>query len=138
MDTNLKLIRKESSEESTVGDFFIDNNWFCFTLEDVVRPPGVKIYGKTAIPFGTYQVVIAWSNRFKRQLPRLLDVPNFEGILIHAGNDAADTHGCILVGETRQKDFIGNSRNAFERLFPKLVEASKRGKIFIEITKENP
>jgi hypothetical protein len=135
METNLKLVRNDFSSKSTIGELFIEGERECFTLEDVVRADGVKVYGETAIPYGRYEVIINYSNRFKRQLPRLLNVPMFDGILIHPGNAAKDTHGCILVGETKQKDFIGNSRNAFDKLFKKLQAASAKGKIFIEIVK---
>ncbi len=93
----------------------------CFTLEDVERP--VKIKGETAIPKGTYKVIINQSNRFKRQLPLLLNVPGFEGVRIHAGNTNHDTEGCILVGQTRHKEFIGKSRKAFDKLFKKMQKA---------------
>lgn len=134
METNLKVVRNDFSSKSTIGELFIEGERECYTLEDVVRDK--KIHGETAIPYGRYEVVINYSNRFKRQLPRLLNVPMFDGILIHPGNAAADTHGCILVGETKQRDFIGNSRNAFDKLFKKLQAASAKGKIFIEIVKE--
>lgn len=129
----LKVIRKIFSPKSTIGELFVDGEWECYTLEDVVRPDGVKVFGETAIPPGRYEVIINYSNRFKRQLPRLLEVKGFEGILIHPGNTAVDTHGCLLVGETKGVDFIGNSRAAFNRLFAKLQTADK---ITIEIVKE--
>jgi hypothetical protein len=129
MDLNVK--RLEFSEESTVGELSINGQFECYTLEDKVRP--VKIKGKTAIPAGRYEVIINFSQRFQRQLPLLLKVPDFEGVRIHPGNTAANTEGCILVGETKNENFIGNSRLAFDRLFEKLKAASRTEKIFIEI-----
>jgi hypothetical protein len=90
-------------------------------LEDVERKE--KIKSETAIPKGTYKVVINQSNRFKRLLPLLLNVPNFEGVRIHSGNSNHDTEGCILVGQTRGKDYIGQSRKAFDKLFKKMQAA---------------
>ena len=128
---DLKLVRKIFTEQSTVGELSVDGKFECFTLEDKVRP--VKVHGETAIPEGIYEVIINFSPRFKRQLPRLLNVPGFEGILIHPGNKAVDTDGCILVGTTKSKDFVGNSRVAFNALFEKLVAGSKKAKIHIEV-----
>ena len=128
---NLKLVRKTFTEESTTGELSIDGKFECFTLEDKVR--AVKIHGKTAIPEGIYEVIINFSSRFKKPLPRLLKVPNFEGILIHPGNTAADTEGCILVGTSKGKDSVGNSRVAFKALFTKLEAGLKKDKIFIQV-----
>jgi len=115
----LKLNRIQFTEKSTIGELWVndDEDRFCFTLEDMVRPPGVKIAGKTAIPPGQYEIIINWSQRFKRPMPLLLDVPSFEGVRIHAGNTSEDTEGCILVGFNRSPDFVGNSRGAFDALF---------------------
>lgn len=130
----LTLKRSVLTQYSTIGDLFIDGRRECFTLEDVVREDGVKIYGETAIPAGTYEVQLTMSPRFKRVLPLLLDVRNYVGVRIHPGNTAADTEGCILVGQTKAKDFIGNSRAAFDALFSKLEAATKRKeKITLEI-----
>lgn len=129
---NLLLIRQTFTERSTIGELSVDGTFECYVLEDVARP--VKIKGKTCIPAGRYKIIIAPSNRFKRNLPRLLDVPGFAGILIHPGNKAEDTEGCLLVGQTRSPDFVGQSRAAFGALFPKLQGALKRGQeISIEI-----
>jgi hypothetical protein len=116
----LLLQREPSTKQSTPGKLFIDGQFECHTLEDIVRPRGVKVYGKTAIPAGTYQVVLTMSPRFKRVLPLLLNVPGFEGIRIHPGNKAEDTEGCILVGDAPAPDWLGQSRVAFDRLFAKL------------------
>ena len=131
---NLKLIRTALSDKSTIGELLIDGVRECYTLEDVVRPDGEKVYGKTAIPAGKYEVVITFSNRFKCLMPLLLHVPGFEGIRIHSGNTAADTHGCVLTGRTVAPDFIGESKAAYAALYPKLEEACKAGKVWIEIS----
>ena len=129
MELNVK--RTDLSENSTIGELSVDGQFECYTLEDTVRP--VKIKGVTAIPAGRYEVIINYSQRFNRQLPLLLNVPDFEGVRIHPGNTAADTEGCILVGQTKSEGFVGHSRLAFEQLFNKLPAASVTGKIFIEI-----
>lgn len=127
---DIKVLRKELSARSTIGELHIDGQFECFTLEDAVRP--VKIKGVTAIPAGTYEVVINFSQRFQRQLPLLLNVPNFDGVRIHAGNTDADTEGRLLVGKTKSADFIGSSRAAFDVLFAKVEKAAAREKVFIE------
>ena len=117
----IKIKRLHRTEHSTIGELSIDGVFECFTLEDKERE--VKIKGETAIEKGTYQVIINRSNRFKKLLPLLINVPNFEGIRIHSGNSNHDTEGCILVGRTRSQDFIGQSRKAFDRLFKKMQKA---------------
>jgi len=114
----LLLKRLHRTEHSTIGELHIDGKFECYTLEDKERE--VKIKSETAIPKGTYIVGITLSNRFKRLLPILINVPNFEGVRIHSGNSNHDTEGCILVGTTRSEDYIGNSRLAFEKLFKKM------------------
>ena len=128
---DLCVKRLEFSDDSTIGELSVDGRFECYTLEDKVRP--VKIKGKTAIPAGQYEIVINFSQRFQKPLPLLLNVPNFEGVRIHPGNIPANTEGCILVGDTRGVDFIGQSRAAFDRLFEKMKIAAETQKIFIEI-----
>lgn len=118
---NIDVIRGKSSAKSTIGRLLIDGVFECWTLEDVVRP--VKIAHETAIPAGTYKVIIDMSNRFQRLLPLLLDVPGFAGIRIHPGNTDHDTDGCILVGQSQAPDFVGSSRKAFDALFAKMQQA---------------
>lgn len=113
-----RLTREEFSDESTVGRLFFrlsDRDpwtWLCWTLEDPVREvPGEpveawKIKGDTAIPRGTYAVRVTRSNRFKTDLPLLLNVPGFEGVRIHGGNTAADTEGCILVAHHHPREDV--------------------------------
>jgi len=121
MELLLKRIKK--TDKSTIGELFVNGKFECYTLEDVERE--VKIKGKTAIPKGTYKVGISMSNRFKKLLPILENVPNFEGVRIHTGNKPEDTEGCILVGLSKGTDAVWNSRLAFERLFPKMQKAEK-------------
>ena len=121
MQITVKRLHK--TDTSTIGELLIDGIFECYTLEDIERP--VKIKAETAISKGTYKVIINQSNRFKKLLPLLLKVPNFEGVRIHPGNSNHDTEGCILVGRTRSKDFIGQSRKAFESLFAKMKLAKE-------------
>lgn len=117
----LELTRGKSSAKSTIGMLKVDGFFECYTLEDVVRPE--KIKGETAIPAGTYKVILNESVRFKRLLPLVLSVPGYEGVRIHPGNTDADTEGCILVGTTCLTDFVGNSRLAFGKLLDKMYKA---------------
>lgn len=124
---NLVLKRQPSNDVCTHGDMFVGDDWESVTLEDVVRPPGIKIPGQTAIPAGWYRVVITFSNRFQRDLPLLLDVPNFTGVRIHAGNTAADSTGCILVGKERGPTTVMRSREALLPLQAKIQKALDYG-----------
>lgn len=127
----LLLQRHPSTEECTTGDLYLNGQWYCYTLEDVVRK--VKIKGKTAIPAGIYKIIINYSKRFKKMMPLLLNVPNYEGIRIHTLNTANQTEGCIGVGFTKSINFIGKSREAFETLMPKLEQGLKDGEVEITI-----
>lgn len=111
---------------ATIGELLINDKHLCDTLEDRVRPEGEKVYGKTAIPEGTYEVKLTHSPRFKKILPEILNVPNFSGIRIHTGNSSKDTEGCILVGtwDGEKEDWVGNSRIAFDELMTLLEEAT--------------
>ena len=130
----------------TIGHLYADGVKLCDTLEDCVRDTNrngrfdngeTKIRGQTAIPYGTYVVTLAvQSPKFRNReayrfcdgyLPRLLDVPHFEGILIHIGNTANDTGGCILVGENREVGRLANSAQTFRRLYAVLRAAADRG-----------
>jgi Family of unknown function (DUF5675) len=127
------LQREASTRNCTPGTLSINGAFECFTLEDVVRevagqPVALwKVDSKTAIPVGTYQVTIDFSNRFERQMPHVLSVPGFDGIRIHSGNTAADTEGCILLGKQRALDDVMQSRDAFAAFFPKLQAAISAG-----------
>jgi hypothetical protein len=105
----LKLIRKVFSKKSTIGQLeaYVDGVkvYSCRTLEDTFREvvgakvSEWKIKAQTAIPTGTYVVIVNHSNRFDKLLPLLLNVPGFAGVRIHGGNSADNTEGCLLVGE---------------------------------------
>lgn len=116
MKIEVKRIFK--GEEYTIGKMYVNGEYFCDTLEDRVRDIETegKVYAKTAIPSGEYKVIVKQSPKFGRMLPRLLDVPYFEGILIHRGNTHQDTAGCILIGENRIKGKVINSTKYEERL----------------------
>lgn len=129
----LELIRQWLTDESTIGMLSVNGIFECYTLEDKMREivgqpvADWKIAGKTAIPIGTYDVVVTFSNRFQKWLPELLNVPDFAGIRIHPGNDDVDTEGCILVGQTKGDNYIFNSRVAFNQLFSKIQDARSNG-----------
>jgi hypothetical protein len=129
MKLNLKRIY--FAPTYTIGKLYVDGVKFCDVLEDKVREDGIKIYGQTAIPEGSYNVIMTMSNRFKKVLPLIQNVPNFEGIRIHAGNTAEDTHGCLLVGINDEKGRVNHSRETMSKLMVMLEKADK-----IEITIE--
>lgn len=105
----LTLKRVNKQPKFTEGDLYLNGTFFCHTLEDtdrnlkqgdtLQRVLAVKVYGETAIPAGTYKVILNMSPKFKKILPRLQNVTGYEGVLIHGGNKPADTYGCLLVGE---------------------------------------
>jgi hypothetical protein len=119
------------TDKSTTSKVYVDDQFFCYGLEDVDRKlecnPECKVDGQTAIPRGTYKVIIDFSTRFQCLMPRVVDVPGFQGIRIHPGNSSADTHGCLLVGTTRKDDFVGNSKTAYAKLLDMIENALDRG-----------
>lgn len=135
----LVLNRIFLNDKATIGELYVDNAYLCDTLEDKVRPANTKVYGETAIPDGTYDVILSYSPRFKQILPEILNVPNFTGIRIHKGNSSKDTEGCVLVGtwDGLKEDWISNSKKAFDRLMPLLQQATDI-KDKITITINNP
>ena len=136
------LRREPCTASSTPGELYIVQDealvFVAYTLEDVLRT-GPKVPGKTAIPFGSYSLSITLSNRFKRPLPLLANVPGFEGVRIHGGNTSADTEGCILVGQYRDSaDRISGCAPALQRVMQFLMAAEARrepASIKIEVTK---
>lgn len=150
----LVLKRWEFTDKSTVGSLSIDGVFECFTIEDVVRATGIKVPGKTAIPYGVYQVEITDSPKFGREMPLIFNVlmpdgrklvvssdglVRFEGVRAHWGNTADDSEGCVIVGRTysaKFPDFVGESRAAFAELFEKLKAArDRRERITLSIEK---
>ena len=129
----LTLTRRWREGEATIGELAVDGGFECYTLEDAVRD-GPKIPGETAIPAGTYGVLLTYSPRFKCDLPLLTEVPGFEGVRIHPGNTPKDTEGCILGGRERGVAAITESRLAFSALFAKIKGAMLDGEaVSIEI-----
>lgn len=139
----LRVSRKIFNEECTIGELFINGNFFCYTLEDKDRglvsseslliTKAKKIWGKTAIPKGTYNVILNYSNRFKTYLPLLINVPAFEGVRIHSGNFSTHTEGCILVGYQKETNSIHESKKATKDLIALLSAVEKTEKITITI-----
>lgn len=139
----LRVERLWPRENYTVGRLYVNNEFFSNTLEDKIidkNKNGIfdngekKVYGESAIPYGKYKVIYNWSPKFGRNLPRLLDVPHFEDILIHPGNTARDSAGCILVGKNTSKGMLSESRYTSDKLNEIIDAAQKRGEeITIEI-----
>ena len=145
MEIKVKRIAKK--EAYTIGKMYVDGEYVCDTLEDkdrgltsmmsVAQICGVKVHGETAIPTGRYLVDMKTvSPRFggraqyqfcKGRLPRLCNTPGYQGVLIHIGNKAQDTDGCILVGENKEKGKVLNSKATFCKLYPILKAADERG-----------
>lgn len=128
----MKLLLKRIAlkDNYTIGKLYIDDKYFCDTLEDAVRD--VKIKHKTAIPKGIYKVTLTPSPKYKRILPRLHNVPEFTGVLIHRGNTIDDTSGCILVGENKKKGMVLNSTKCEVELVTILTKSNSKN-ITIEI-----
>ena len=138
----LTLKRIALRQTYTIGNLYIDDDYFCDTLEDTVRDLNKdgkfdngekKINGKTAIPYGTYEIKWTYSPRFKKYTPQIMNVPSFEGIRIHSGNQSKDTEGCILLGKNRKVGMVLNSRATINKFYPIIKEACSKGKVTIEI-----
>jgi hypothetical protein len=137
----ISIIRKPSAKSATLSTWYVEGQQVCVGVEDVVRAPGeAKVPGKTAIPTGTYRVIVTMSTRFKRRLPLLVNMPGGTirfgalriddcGVRIHPGNTAADTEGCLLPGSAFGADgaSVTASRVAFDRLFVRIEHAINAG-----------
>ena len=154
VDWALKITvkRKILNECDTIGDLYVSYpedpetlEFVCNTLEDKVRNKKwnkkedfVNVYGETAIPYGTYRVVITYSNAFQKKLPEILNVPLYEGIRIHAGNTKDSTFGCILLGDnpkiSQTESWIYNSQKNMKKFMNILEPAIKNGRVIIDIT----
>lgn len=139
----LLLERKWCKPDYTIGRLSVNGKFYCNTLEDTVRDINkngtfdcgeFKISGHTAIPYGTYEIIVNYSPKFRRELPRLLNVKHFDGILIHRGNTNKDSSGCILVGENTKKGMVLNSTK-YELELTKLIKAAnnRKEKVIIKI-----
>ena len=142
----LILKRDTFTEISTIGSLSIDGKFECYILEDkdrglidtmsIAEIVGTKIYGKTAIPYGRYEVDWTMSARFKIMMPILKNVKGYEGIRIHKGNSEIDSLGCLLCGTKKASNRITESTAATNKLYAKIAEAKKQGvKIYITIVK---
>lgn len=144
----IKVVRQHFSEVCVIGELTIDGDDIkLYTLEDVDRKLSqtddlkhiteIKVFGKTAIPYGRYEVIMTYSDRFKQTMPLLLNVTGFAGVRIHSGNTANDTEGCLLVGYAKDilHNRIVNSRAAIAELYMLISEAIKKEKVFITISK---
>lgn len=139
----LLLERKWLKDKYTIGNLFVNSVFFCNILEDKVIDLNkngtfdcgeLKIKGHTAIPYGTYEVDVTYSPKFKRELPILLNVPHFEGIRIHRGNTPNDTEGCLIPGENKEIGKVLNSTKYEVELTKLLKQAKlKKEKITIKI-----
>lgn len=140
---NITLNRIAKKPKYTIGKLYIDGEYFCDTIEDADRGltqtmtdaqvKSKKVYGQTAIPTGTYRVIISYSNKFKRQMPLLLNVPGFLGIRIHSGNTEKDTEGCLIIGKNKVVGKVIESKDTYNKLFSILCEANKKEAIKITI-----
>lgn len=139
------LLKRHSFKPTyTIGKLFLNSKYFCDVIEDTVRDLNMdgdlddcgegKIYGKTAIPYGRYEVKLTMSNRFKKVLPILIGVKGFEGIRIHNGNTEQDSLGCLIVGENKEVGKVLNSRVTMDKLM-KEFESHKMEKHYITIEK---
>lgn len=152
MEVKVKRIARR--DNYTIGKMYVNGEYVCDTLEDtdrgltskmsVAQISGMKVHGETAIPTGRYLVDMKTvSPRFggrpqyqfcKGRLPRLCNVPAYQGVLVHCGNTANDTEGCILVGENKAVGQVLNSTATFHKVYTKLKAADERGEqIYITI-----
>ena len=133
----LYLERAFHREKYTIGRLYVNDQYYCNTLEPPVRDyenGEVKVYGNSAIPKGEYEIVYRMSVRFKRLMPYLKNVPYFTGVMIHTGNTVNDTKGCILVGLNLLVGKVCHSKAMFRELNAEMFLAWKRKeKIIIKI-----
>lgn len=145
----LTIDRLIFTDNSTIGDFCMDGEKFCFVLEDTCRAPGVKIAGETAIPPGLFEIRMEHSPHFGCDMPFLFNealgvsrepyrkdkkVPFlFEDVMLHFGNLPTDTRGCPLVGMRHGVDVVYDSKTAFQKLLPEILKRLKEGKLYLRI-----
>lgn len=138
----LRIKRIAKKPNYTIGKLYIDDKYYCDTLEDTDRNlkqsdsleqiKAKKVFGQTAIPTGEYYVNLTYSPKFKRILPVIYDVKGYEGIRIHSGNTADDTEGCILVGYNTVKGMVVKSKATLENILKILLQGDDKIIITIE------
>lgn len=131
----IKIDRKYKKRDYTIGLLFIDGQFYCNTLEDqdlgltsdmkLEDIKRIKQFGKTAIPTGTYEVDITYSPKFKKDMPLIRNVKGFDGIRIHAGQNASQTQGCVLLGKNDKVGQLSNSRLITNQFYALLEGAIK-------------
>ena len=142
----LRLERKYRCSNYCIDKLYINNEYFSDALEDPDRGltdsmsleeiQKIKIKGNTCIPYGTYNITITYSPRFKKNLPLLNNVKGFDGIRIHSGNTPQDTEGCLLLGFNKVKGQVIDSRVTTDKLIAQIQQALNKGeKVTITITK---
>lgn len=144
---NITIKRIFKGDKYTIGKLYVNGIYECDTLEDTDRGltedsplseiQSKKVYGETAIPTGTYKIDMntvspkfkdrSWAKFCGGKLPRLIDVKGYSGVLIHVGNKAEDTLGCILVGENKIKGQVINSTATFQELYSVMLKAKLLG-----------
>lgn len=151
---NIKLKRVAKKPTYTIGKLYINGEYFCDTIEDKDRGldksmsiediKKKKVYAETAIPTGTYEVTTnIVSPKYSKKptymkmcggrVPRILDVPGFDGVLIHTGNTQKDSMGCIIIGMNKVVGKVVNSIETFKKLFPIIDAACKKEKVTLTI-----
>lgn len=148
---NITIDRKYKKQDYCIGKLYINDEYFCDTVEDqdrgltqnmtIAQIKAKKVYAETAIPTGSYKITLdIVSNRFgakdfyqknanKGKLPRLIGVPGYDGVLIHCGNTAKDSAGCIIVGKNKIKGGVTESKDTFIALYKKLMAANTKKEI---------
>jgi len=131
----LTLIRKWFGSDKTIDKLLVNGHLKYYALEDLVRKQDVKVAGETAIPYGTYKVIVSHSAKLGRRLPLINDVPMFSGIRIHAGIDESWTEGCVLISDKVQDGNLVLNYQAEKDLVSLIDEAINRGEeVTITIT----
>lgn len=141
---NFKLLRNQFSGKSTIGELYLEGVRLCYTLEDCDRGltqdmsieeiERLKVYGKTCIPYGHYQIKWQPSMKFQKDMPYIQNVPGYSGVMVHQGNVPDDTLGCILLGMAKGTDRIMQSTGAYG-MFKALWVTHKDTSDWIEIIK---
>ena len=135
---NLELVRDTFGDTFTLGKLYADGVKLGETCEDKDRhleAGGEKVYGQSAIPRGRYAVSVTYSNRFRRPMPIIHDVPGFSGVRIHGGNSDADTLGCPLLGGLRTARGVARCAAPNAWLISLIEAAEERGEpVWLEVT----